>query len=261
MNYEMYLQLIEQSGVVGFDYNNDDIDVTWKVTPGADKMLALKAVEYDDGAYGEKLFTANYASLDEVDELYDMIVNDFVDFYRDDLRDRNAARWNLFSDIASPRDEGLLELLSFFGKTYDEFLIDVFYWFADSLDVDDFECECDDDEWGDDEDGVSEDDRVVIKVLDRLGKYELDIQNEESGIGYFWSFAKANGEIWYSVTTYSYGEYGYYVDDTQYGHHSLCDGKEMFALRSIIFAQLELSNWKFEDTNSSLGLLGIDVPK
>lgn len=253
MNKETYLWLIERSGVVGFDYNNDDAEVTWKVTPGADKMLALKTVEYDDGAYEEELHMAKYASLDEVEELYDMIVIDFVDFYCDDLCARSAAQWNLFSDVASPHDEGLLEMLSFFGKTYDEFLIDVFYWFANCLEVDDVEYE--------EDECVSEDGRLVIKVLDRLGDYELDIQNEESGIGYYWTFAKANGEIWYSVTNYSCGESGYCVSDAQYGHHSLSDGKEMFALRAVVFAQLELSDWRFSDTNGSLELLGIDVPK
>lgn len=254
MEQKAIKDLIEKSGVLGFDFENDDVCVTWEVTPGAGMMLARRVADYDDGDYEEECFAVPYAELNSVDALYDDILIDFVEFYFDSLRGGDGDEWNLFSDIASPADEGLREMLSFFGKTYGEFLCRVFFWYGIFIETDELvdEDDCDESE-------LNEDERLVKKVLDRLGERTLDIYYDEMGAGYYWVFTLEHDEIWYSSECYGCSDYGYYIGDPEYGHISIYDADAVFSLSDFIRAQLSLGDYRLEDSGNCLGLLGIEL--
>lgn len=247
-------QLIDESGVLGFDFENDDYSVRWLVTPGGGKMLGRRTIEDDDGLIDEMLVAVPYAYIDLVDELYTDIVIDFVEFYRDDLCYNSATEWNLFDDIASPQDEGLLQMLSFFGKTYGEFLNDVFFWFNVVNEVEEMigeDCEL---EYS----TLDDDDRLTKKVLDHLGEHYLYIVHDVTGEGAYWNFAKANGEIWFSSMEVDCFDFGYLVYEPVYGHVKISDVDGMAALRDAVLTDLMYESWEMEDSGEALTLLGID---
>lgn len=251
-------RLINDSKVLGFDFENDEVCVTWSVTPGEGMMLARRTAEYDWDWYDVEYCAVPYADLDAVDELYDDIVIDFVDFYYDALRTGTAVKWNLFDDLASAHDEGLGEMLSFFGKTYGEFLNDVFYWYGIICEADQIEDEDEDDECEEDAE-TTERNHLVKKVLDHLGDHYLFIDFDDMGVGYYWLFAKANGKIWYSCSDVFYDDYSYFVGTPGYGYVEESDEDAMEALRDAIRALLAEDGWIMEDYGETLDLLGLGL--
>ena len=247
-------QLIDESGVLGFGYENGDYSVCWSVTPGEGMMLGKRTIEDGDGLADEVLVAVPYAHVDLVDGLYADIVIDFVEFYRDDLYCNSATEWNLFDDIASPQDEGLLQMLSFFGKTYGEFMNDVFFWFGVANEVKEMigeECEL---EYS----ALNEDERLMKKVLDHLGEHYLYVMYDVTGEGAYWNFAKANGEIWFSNSEIECYDFGYMIYEPVYGHVKISDVDGMAALRDAVLTDFMHESWEMEDSGEALALLGID---
>ena len=247
-------QLINKSGVLGFDFENDDYSVRWAVTLGEGMMLGRRTIEDCDGVVDELHVAVPYDLIDVVDGLYADIVIDFVEFYLDDLRNNTATEWNLFDDIASPRDEGLIEMLSFFGKTYGEFLNDIFFWFGVMNEVEGLlgeDCEF---EYA----ALDEDDRLTKKVLDRLGEHWLYVARGMTGEGAYWTFAKANGEIWFSSMEVDYFDFGFLVYGPVYGHVKISDIHGMGALRDAVLSDFAYESWEMEESGEVLTLLDID---
>ena len=254
MKHKKIERLIKESGVLGFDFENDDYSICWSVTPGEGMMLGKRTIEDGDGLVDEVFVAVPYAYIDLVDDLYADIVIDFVEFYRDDLCCNSATEWNLFDDIASPQDEGLLQMLSFFGKTYGEFLNDVFFWFNVVNEVEEMigeDCEL---EYS----TLDDDDRLTKKVLDHLGEHYLYIAHDVTGEGAYWNFAKANGEIWFSSMEVDCFDFGYLVYEPIYGHVKISDVDGMAALRDAVLADFMCESWEMEDSGEALALLGID---
>ena len=247
-------QLIDESGVLGFGYENGDYSVCWSVTPGEGMMLGKRTIEDGDGLVDEVLVAVPYAHVELVDGLYADIVIDFVGFYYDDLCSNSATEWSLFDDIASPQDEGLLQMLSFFGKTYGEFLNDVFFWFGVASEVKEMigeECEL---EYS----VLNEDERLTKKVLDHLGEHYLYVMYDVTGEGAYWNFAKANGEIWFSNSEIECYDFGYMIYEPTYGHVKISDVDGMAALRDAVLTDFMHESWEMEDSGEALALLGID---
>ena len=77
MKHKKIERLIKESGVLGFDFENDDYSVCWSVTPGEGMMLGKRTIEDGDGLVDEVLVAVPYAYIDLVDDLYADIVIDF----------------------------------------------------------------------------------------------------------------------------------------------------------------------------------------
>ncbi len=249
-------QLIEKNGILGFDFENDSFSVCWSVTPGAGKMVARRIIEDEDGVTDEFYVDVPYESISAVEDLYDNIVIDFVEFYLDDLRGRGGTEWNLFDDIASPQDAGLLQMLSFFGKTYGEFLADMFFWFGALNEAEGLIAE---DEDAEEFAKLDEDERLTKKVLGRLGEHWLYVAYSALGDGAYWRFAKANGQIWFTTIVMEGYEFGCLMSKPIYGHVSLSDIDGMEALRDAVRTDfLAADCWELEESGEALELIGID---
>lgn len=255
MKQKSIKQLIDASGVQGFEFDNDETMYAWWVTPGADKMLAKRVIECDDGVW-EDYFAVPYADMDACEELYDEVVFDFVECYAEDLYFGSADTLSLFGDVASKGDDGLLELLSFFDKTYDEFLLDVFYWYGQW--VEDMVLSDDDDEdelMLDYSPEEAAEEHLVKSVLRHLGDATLCVDYGDDDCVY-WEFAVARGEIWYRRADIEFGvDMFFYYDE--YGHVSLEDPDGMGALRDAVLTCFGGENWYYEEEGDALGILGL----
>ena len=247
-------QLFDDSGVLGFDYENDGACVTWRVTLGSGKMLAQRVVEYDHDWQRVKYFAIPYDDLGAVDSFYEDIVIDFVKFYLDNLREGTGSELSLFDDQASAHDDGLAQMLSFFDKTYGEFLNDVFYWFSVIEETDELVEESDKCE--EDSEATARG-HLVRKVLDHLSSQHLRFVFSDKGVGYFWRFACALGKIWYSREDVVYGEHGYSVGVPGYGCVDMDDVDAMEALRDAIRVMLAEDGWSLEDRGETLEMLSL----
>ncbi len=246
--------LINQSGVLGFDFENAQLCVSWDVTPGAGKMLARRTAEDNYNAVDKLYVAIPYADLGAIDDLYDDIVIDFVETNLSELRRGTAVEMSLFDDIASPHDEGLLEMLSFFGRTYGEFMCDVFYWFSVAEEVD-YMIEAAEPVF---EPYNSAEDHLVRKVLDHLGEHWLYVSYDASGAGAYWIFAKANGQIWFSTQNVDCFDFGYYMTEPIYGHVDVANEDAMSVLRDAVLTDFMHDEWELEESEGALALLGID---
>lgn len=228
---------------------------TWEVTLASGKMLARRTVESCDDSFHEDLIAVPYDDIDACEAIYQEILLDFIGCYAEDLFFGDAESLALFSDVASKGDDGLLELLSFFGKTYDEFLLDVFYWYgvwieATLLDGDEC-CEgCA--VFNSDE---MDDIRLIKSVLRHLSKDSLCIEYGPESCT-LWEFAVANGGIWYRCCDADM------VDDAmfyceEFGCVDQDDPDGMSALRDAVLTCFCEESWYYEEEGDALGLLGI----
>ena len=249
-------RLIEESGACGFDFASDDYSACWTVARNGDMLLGWRMIEDEDGMADELLVAISYADAKKVTSLYEDIVIDFVMICSDDLRANTGSDLSLFDDTASPCDEGLIQMLPLFGKTYGEFLNDVFFWFGVWIDVDELLV----DACTPESEVSSEDYRLTKKVLDHLGgECWLDIVYGATGESYRWDFAVANGEIWYSHAA-DYDVLDCQTRELEYGHVELADAVGMEALRdavSLDFARYE--SWELEESGNALALLGLNL--
>ncbi len=250
MKQKRIKQLIDTSEVLGFEFDNDEVMYAWKVTPALNKMLAERILESDDGTYTQ-YYAVPYVDLEACDEIYNDVVRDFVDCYAEDLSLGTADSLALFSDVASKGDDGLMELLSFFGKTYDEFLLDVFflygYWINVSV-VRDNACSMDNELASDDGE------RLIKSVLRHLCDKEMLISFDDRRI--WWRFAIANGEIWYYQLDCELTEDADYCY-CYYGHFGLDDVGTLAELHDEVLNCLDDDGWDLKMMGNVLGMLGI----
>ena len=178
-----------------------------------------------------------------------------IDCYAEDLFFGSAGSLALFSDIASKGDDGLLELLSFFGKTYDEFLLDVFYWYGVWVEAKVLEGDSDCEECAVADSDESDYIHLVKSVLRHLCEDTLCIEYD-SELCTLWEFAVANGGVWYrrydtemvDDITFYHEEFGCVMQD---------DPDGMAALRDAVLTCFCEDSWYYEEEGDALGLLGI----
>ena len=204
--------LIEERKIPGFEFDNDAGKYAWFVARTDTEILAKHIVEpEDDTELLVDYYVVPYVDEAQCNELYDMIVAEFVDCYAIDLFYGAAEDTMLFDDVAGTADRGLMNILACFDRTYSTFLMDVIFWFGqiitDDLDEEcDDECdECDDefyDDFDDDADDLDDDaDDLdtnygeVMEVLSKHGSGSLWIERECDGL--YWEFATVDGDIWY----------------------------------------------------------------
>ena len=252
MKQKRIKELIENSGVLGFEFDNDKEMYVWEVTPAKGKMLAHRTIESCDDSFRESYFAVPYDDLDACENIYQEMLLDFIGCYAEDLFHGEAGSLALFSDIASRGDDGLMELLSFFDKTYDEFLLDVFYWYGCwvemTLALGEDGCKVDP--------GVMDSIRLTKSVLRHLCEDVL-IVDYEDGSAACWELAKANGGIWYRrVSAVDIGDVTFF--DEEYGCFAQDDEDALSALRDNILLSFWEKKWSYEVEGDPLGLLGID---
>ena len=260
MKQKTIKRLVDASGVLGFDFDNDDVMICWRVTPAEGRMLAICTIETEDGVW-EEFFAIPYEDCAACDDLYLDIVQDFVDCYANDLYFGSAGSLALFSDVASKDDDGLIELLSFFGKTYDEFLLDVFFWFSCwlettiLLDEDDDDVDALDDEY-DEEARATE--HLVKSVLRHLGDDMLYVETSETE-GVFWEFAHARGEIWYRRMDLELDEENAMIwYSEEFGHFPAEDPDALDALRDAVKGCFQDGDWmSYEVDGDPLAMLNL----
>ena len=255
MKQKRVRQLIDNSGVLGFEFDNDKDMYTWEVTPANGKMLARRTIESCDDSFHENLIAVPYDDIDACEAIQQEILLDFIDCYAEDLFFGSAESLALFSDIASKGDDGLLELLSFFGKTYDEFLLDVFYWYGVWVEAKVLEGDSDCEECAVADSDESDYIHLVKSVLRHLCEDTLCIEYD-SELCTLWEFAVANGGVWYrrydtemvDDITFFHEEFGCVMQD---------DPDGMAALRDAVLTCFCEDSWYYEEEGDALGLLGI----
>ena len=258
-------RLLDEGNVQAFEFGNDDYMVFWAVTPGHGKLVARRIVQIEDS--GEEYvdyLQVPYANVDACEDVYNAIIDDFVDCYGEALFCGDADELALFSDYAGPTDDSLIALLSVFGKEYYEFLLDVFFAYSDEVlallseDEDDDEDYCDEDCdcYCDDEDS-KEDARLTRKVLRHLGEATLFI-DYRNGNATYWEFARANGEIWYRRADLCFDddEMVYY---DEYGHFCVSNLDAAAALRDMVLSCFKCDDFYYEDEGDALGLVGLSL--
>ncbi len=249
MKQKRIKQLIDASKVLGFEFDNDEVMYVWKVTPALNKMLAERTLESDDGVFTH-YYAVPYADLEACDEIYDDVVRDFIDCYAEALSMGTADSLALFSDVASKGDDGLIELLAFFGKTYDEFLLDVFFLYGYWINV----AVVRDSAYATDCELVSDDDERLIKsVLRHLCDKELLISLDDRQI--WWRFAIVDDEIWYYQVDCELAEDANYCY-CSYGHFDLDDVGTLALLHDEVLNCLE-GDWDLKMMGNVLEMLEI----
>ena len=197
-------ELIEKSGVLGFKFHICSEWHVWYVTLSDGRLIARNILSYWK-TVRNYYFDVPYESLSSCDDIYTEIVIDFVDCFAMSWRDLTAGPSGVFRDAASCDDEGLLELLSFFGVNYDEFLLDVLYWYG---------CWTEAASTTDDLDGYYElidsqdkrsysvnkyENHLVKKVLTHIPCTSV-VFSFDDGLEESWHLALAHGMLWYGHT-------------------------------------------------------------
>lgn len=252
-------ELIEQSGNQGFDFENGKTAYYWTVALYDDKMLARRSVlAENDIEPRTKCYAIPYIDMDAIDDLYCEIIYDFVECYAEDMLNGTLADWSVFEDVAGYTDADFQQLLSFFGKTYAEFVADVFLQFAYWQELEEllsgsprFESPEEKAEW-----------RLVNRVLQRINGPTAFISyysefDEMSGVN--WEFAVARGELWYARTEVAMNGGWLYVLDDDYGHFDLNDEDALLALQDVIMADINGYECHMETDPDFWKLLDLEV--
>lgn len=226
-------QLIEASGLQGFDFANDSVEVNWTVALHDDKMLARRTLTTD---YNEEVecFAVPYAFFEDADELYEEIVVDFVETCFGVMANGSAADLGLFRDYAGANDYDLLELLAFFGRDYADFLSDVFFWYSVYQETDallaDYE-----DQAGEQISMFSEEERIAQKVIWHLADMELSVEMNDGVV--YWEFAVARERIWFHRVDIEIDD-DYFSVDPSFGSIDSADECAFEALCDAVMADV-----------------------
>ena len=225
-------QLIEDSGLQGFDFANEDVEVNWVVALHDDKMLARRTLttDYDECV---KCFAVPYALTEETDELYGNIVTDFVETCYGVIAKGAGADLGLFRDYAGPNDYDLAELLAFFGRDYADFLNDVFFWYSVYEETEALLADCED-QVGEQISMFSEEERLAQKVIWHLANIELTISTEDGA--YYWEFAGARGRIWFHRVAIEFVDDIFFSLEPSFGSIDPKDECAFSALRDALLA-------------------------
>lgn len=249
-------RLIQAEEVKALDFENDDLMLTWYVTPANGKLVGKRIIEWNSGRTHVDYIAVPYADMEACEEVYAAIVHDFIDCYGEDLYFGTAENTSLFSDFAGPDDEGLLWTLSVFGVSYPEFLLDAFYVYGIFVD------EClflpDEDEPDEDEVAAKQNARLVRKVLAHcVDATLLATFPDDSAV--YWEFTSTHGIMWYHRAELSYdgGEFPTVFED--YGCFPNDDLDGWGALRDIVLGQFERGDAEsITELGDPLGLIGIN---
>ncbi len=258
MTDENIKKVIDEKGIPGFEIENDDVSVAWFLTLAEGEMIGKRIVEIGDDEMYVDCHWVSYANVDDCEDFYWSIIEDFVDLYGDYLYYGVANELALFTDFASRDDEGLMNILSLFGKTYEEFLLDVFYEFGNYTDslLADLDDECCDDE----PDVYCSEAQVVKSVLRHLCSATLFVDYDDAATS--WEFAVANGRMWYRRMDFVFddeeeGDESLY--ESEIGYFPLDDPDAPEALRdmvrSCIVGDKECC---YEEMGDPFGLIGLD---
>ena len=222
-------------------------------------MIARRVVFFDSDDLDDIVdyLEAPYGDWDACNEIYDSIMVDFIDCYGEDLYLGSAGELSLFDSFASPDDEGLMWILSTFGKNYADFLLDAFFYYGDFLDE---MCCPDDDSAVADPEELARDAEAhqVRKVLQHCTDATLTVCYPDDSMVY-WEFANAEGKLWYRRADLDYvdGEDVECIDE--YGCFDLDDPDGWGALHDSVlglFANGDVEEW--DEFGDPFGLIGIN---
>ena len=226
-NDELIKTMLEKADAYPFYFGGDEESFFWRVAVIDDELFAERVYFTDDDTVAT-YFSGSIRNRKAMRNIYNYIIIDFVVYYYEDWLNEDAN--GAFEEVADSDDEGLCEILAAFGKKYGKFIKDVIYWSSVFLETapDDegrywVSCSSED---------LSEDDRLVKKVLDRLCKTDsIEIATDDAS--YHWDIVKAHNEIWfYRIVNYIHDDYMYITEE--YGHVSLKDEYAMESLRDAV---------------------------
>jgi hypothetical protein len=224
--------------VPGFEFENDDIMVAWWMTIGYDQIVAKRVIEYpaenkdEDGEVVESYYRAKYAKIDACEELYWAMIGNFVDCYAEDWYCGATEGLGLFDDVASADDDGLLNILNLYGKTYGEFINDVIFAFGSYQD-----------------ESLAWDEDLGKPVITRknsipkwhLAKQVLSASVEASFTLYFaddsisrWQFLSLGNKLWYHREDVEYAEGDSIQCSEEYNYFDIDDPDHWGALRDVV---------------------------
>lgn len=123
-------RLLQDNQIPTLDFMNDESVITWTIMSTGEKIVGKRVVDVGDGAEHEFYPQVPLKDQKRCESLYNLILCDFVDCYGEDLYFGSTGGSALFSAFAGPQDEGLVQILDVFGKTYDQFLINLFFWYG-----------------------------------------------------------------------------------------------------------------------------------
>lgn len=181
--------LVENSTAV-LTFANETTEHTWRVRLCAGRMLARLDSDNADSDYIDEFpYDIEYADMAKVDELYWDIICDIISVLGDAMYRDELSRYGFLSEYADKDDEGLAELLSYFGVSWPEFLADIFYMFGVHTEsrnlLDD----------GIDDDGVWTYDEVD-RVFEAVPYADVLIDYGE-GVASYWQVAYAENGLFY----------------------------------------------------------------
>ena len=265
VSFEAIEKQIQENAGLPFEMDNGAIMMAWDVAVVDDDLFARRTAWLDGKDEDPYIdyFQVSYRSLDAqgnmcADDIYELIVEDFILCYGEDLYCGSANGLSLFGEFAGPEDEGLAEMLDIFMKSYGEFLQDVFLYFGEWLDEQLIVIEPGELEEPKSPAEVAQikEARLVRKALERYGKDQLELGLPDDSI-VRWTFAKVNGEIWYEREDYWYEDGDVIAYATQYGVVDPKNPDSIDALKDVLFALTAYGGVKKYPTGDPFGLIGI----
>ena len=241
-------QMLKKADAHPFYFGGDNHSYFWRVAEICGEIYAERT--HVDGESNETQASYSYClafDKNNREGIYCDIVIDFVMYYRDFwyYHIENTA----FSDVASCYDEGLLEILDVFNKSYAEFISDVLYWFSISLEVEiDEKLET---YKFKDPSRLSSNARLAKKVIDRFSE-GVPIVVEVGDTTFLWEAINMRNEIWFKREVQrDHGEYIYITDE--WGRVPLDDSDALESFRDAVRSCFYIDGWKIIETENNLG--------
>lgn len=251
MEQKRFDWLVENTSAV-LAFANDETEHKWRVRLCDGRVLArLDCDDFDKDMIEAIGFDVEHADMDAVDGLYWKIISDVVAVLGNAMYRRELSKYGFLCESADQRDEALLELLSFFGVSWSEFVGDVFYAFglyvdvlneADYLDSDD------------------DDDRAeIIDAVFESESYADILINYGSGAASYWQVAIFDGDVYYrAFLMIDDGDEASSICD-QYGSFDEHDAVALECLRDAIAADIEGIECTIDYDPALFDLLDIEV--
>ena len=249
-------RVLQEKNIPSFEFESDKYMVAWWMVIGFDQILAKRTIEYEDGYAVENYYHAPYAKVEACEELYWAVIDNLVECYGEDLYYGVAEGPNLFDDVASITDDGLLNILGLFGKTYGDFLCDLFYAYAAFVE-EGGPCEVDDDLEEEDPDSNIEW-HLTKKVLRHCKGATLTLAYPDDSVVY-WEFVNADNKLWYHRADLDYAEDDSVECVEEYNYFDIDDPDYWGALRDTILSLF--ANGDVEqciEIGDPFGLIGIN---
>ena len=267
MSFEDIEKKIQESSGLPFEMMNDTIMLAWDVAV-ADGDLFARRTAWLDGKDEDPCidyYQVPYHSLDAkdgvcADDIYELIMEDFISCYGEDLYCGSAYGLSLFDMFAGADDEGLVWMLGVFMKSYAEFLQDAFLYFGEWLEEQLIIIEP-----GEPEEPRSPADlaqnkraRLVRNVLAHTTDATLTLLYDDDSAVH-WEFANTHGMLWHHCASLYYVDDGMLEGRDEYGSFSVDDPDHWGGLRDVVFAQFAKGGVEqHTELGDPFGLIGIN---